>query len=85
MTITLTLPPDMERQLVELAAKHGQDVQTYACELIRRGVTRAPTFDEILQPFRQQVAASGLSDEALTNLFESARDEVQATSGNARL
>jgi predicted transcriptional regulator len=76
MTITINLPPETERKLVERAERSGQDVETLARQLIERGVTADATLDEILAPFRQQVAESAVSDEELTALFEEARTEV---------
>lgn len=76
MTITIILPPETERRLVERAERSGQDVETFARQLIERGVTAEPTLDEILAPFRRQVAESAMSDEDLRALFEEARTEV---------
>ena len=76
MTITIILPPDTERKLVERAKRSGQDVETLASQLIERGVTAEAPLDEILAPFRRQVAESGVSDEELTALFEEARGDV---------
>jgi predicted transcriptional regulator len=76
MSITITLPPDMERKLAERAERSGQDVETLARQLIERGVTAEATLDEILAPFRRQVAESGISDDDLAGLFEEARAEA---------
>ncbi|MCY2993820.1 MAG: hypothetical protein NTY19_38985 [Planctomycetota bacterium] len=85
MTITIMLPPDTERKLVERAKRSGQDVETVARQLIERGVTAEATLDEILAPFRCQVAESDISDEELTVLFEDARGDVyRAGQGSQR-
>jgi plasmid stability protein len=76
MTLTLNLPPEVERKLRQRATESGKDVETIAREQIERGVSCSPTFDEILAPFRKQVAESGISDDELTDLFEEAREEV---------
>jgi plasmid stability protein len=76
MTLTLTLPPETEKKLRERAAHTGQEVVALARELIERGLVAAPTIDEILAPFRQDVAASGLSDAELDTLFEEEREAV---------
>ena len=62
MTITILLPPDTERKLVEKAKRSGQDIETVARQSIERGVTAEATLDEILTPFRRQVAESSISD-----------------------
>lgn len=76
MTITVSLSPEIERKLVERAARSGQDVESVARTLIERGVNGEPTLDEILAPFRRQVVESGLSGDELTALFEEAREEA---------
>ena len=76
MTMTLTMSPEIQRKLVERATRVGQDVETVACELIERSLNSEPTLDDILAPFRRQVAESGLSESELTDVFEEARDEV---------
>ena len=76
MTITIVLPPDTERRLVERAERSGQNVETLARQLIEHGVTTEPTLDEILAPFRRQVDESGISDDDLAVLFEEARMDV---------
>ena len=77
MTITLTMPAETQRKLIERATRAGQSVESLACELIERSLNDEPTLDEILAPFRRQVAASGLSESELTALFEEEREEVQ--------
>ena len=84
MTITLMMPPETQRKLVERAQRAGTDVSTLACELIERGLNVEPTLDEILAPFRQQVAASGVSEQELIALFEEAREDVGREQREAR-
>ena len=76
MSITIILPTETERKLAERAERSGQDVETLARQLIERGVTAEAPLDEILAPFRRQVAESGMSDEDLAGLFEEARTEA---------
>ena len=76
ITITLTIPPETQRKLVEWATRVGRDVESLACELIERSLDSDPTLDDILAPFRRQVAESGMSESELAALFEESRDEV---------
>jgi hypothetical protein len=76
MTLTVTLSPETERKLLVRAAQTGQDVTVLARELIERGLRGTPTLDEILAPFRQEVAASRLSEDELDALFQEQREEV---------
>jgi plasmid stability protein len=76
MTITLSLPPDLERQLHDRAARAGRDAAAFARELLERALADGPTFDELLAPLRAQVAATETTDAELDALFEQARDQV---------
>jgi hypothetical protein len=83
MTVTIRLSAEEERQLLERAAMHGQDVASYVHRLIENDIQTSTTADDALAPFRRQVAESGLSDDELEDLFEQARDEVwQAKQGH---
>jgi plasmid stability protein len=83
MVISVKIPEGTERILAEQAARRGQSVESYAAELIRKGVIGSRTFAEILAPFREQVASSEISDSELEGLFETARNEVyDAKQGN---
>jgi len=85
MTITLDLPAETERRLRERAAETGRDVAAVARELIERGIQAGPTLDEILAPFRAQVAASGMTDAELDEYFGGLRDEAwREKDGNGR-
>lgn len=76
MVINVNIPEGTERMLAEQAALRGQSVESYAAELIRKGVIGSRTFAEILVPFRDQVRSSDIQDVGLDDLFESARNEV---------
>ena len=76
MVISINIPDGTERILAEQAAMRGQSVESYAAELIRKGVLGSRTFAEILAPFREQVASSEIPDSELDSLFETARNEV---------
>jgi hypothetical protein len=75
MTIAIRLSPTAEIKLRVLAAQRGQDVAGVAAELLEKQL-QAPTADDALAAFRQQVAASGLSDEELNAFFQEVREEV---------
>ncbi len=73
--ITISLSPETESKLQERAAAAGQDVRQYAARLLEEAIV-APSVEELLAPFRQQVAESGMSDTELDSMFEELRDEV---------
>ena len=84
MTITITLPPEVEEAVKSQADKAGKPLEDYVESLVKEGSRiRARTdllaeksFDEILGPFRRNVEQSGLNDEALEALFSEARKEA---------
>lgn len=78
MTVTVQLPPELELRLHERAAASGLDVPDFLKFLIEKEVGSKPTLDEILAPFRREVAQSGMTDEQVASLFEDALREVRA-------
>jgi len=76
MVLSISIPDGMERLLAEQAALRRLSVESYAADLIRKGISGGRSFDEILAPFREQVASSEIQDAELDGLFELARNEV---------
>ena len=81
MTITINLPSEVEESVKSQAAKNGLPLEDYVKSLVEEGTKRQEridllaekSFDEILAPFRQNVEASGMSDEQLDVLFQGHR------------
>ncbi|NOT59349.1 MAG: hypothetical protein HOP19_03890 [Acidobacteria bacterium] len=80
MSITLTLPLELEQRIFHRAAETKKPVEEVTVGLIAQGLKYEQpheqpmmTFDEILAPFRQEVAACGISDDELDALFLRAR------------
>ena len=72
MSITLTLPLELEQRIFHRAAETKKPVEEVTVGLIAQGLKYEQpmmTFDEILAPFRQEVVASGISDDELDALF----------------
>ena len=81
MPLTIELPEPVERRLAERAAKAGKTVELLARELIEQAVPPADppkekTLREIMAPFAQEFAESGMTDEEFDALIEEARNEV---------
>ena len=74
LAMKLRLTKRASERLAQRAAESGQDVAALASDLIEQAVTR-PTVDEVLAPFRKQIADSGMSDEELDAFF---RSELEA-------
>lgn len=84
MTITINLPSEVEESVKSQAAENGLPLENYVESLVEEGTRRRDriatlaekSFDEILEPFRRSVEASGISDEELEVLFNKARKEA---------
>ena len=74
--LQIPLPPDTEEILRERAKANGEDVASYVTRLIQQALT-APSVDELLAPFRNQVDQSGIADDELDRLGEELRQEVR--------
>ena len=76
MNITITIPGELEPLILGRAKAAGKPVEEVTVALIAEGLQpQQPklTFDEILAPFRKEVADSGITDEELDALFLQAR------------
>jgi tRNA C32,U32 (ribose-2'-O)-methylase TrmJ len=74
LNMKLRLSKAASDKLAQRAAETGRDVAAVASDLLERAVTQ-PSVDEMLAGFRQQVAASGMSDAELDAFF---RAEIDA-------
>ena len=75
MILSVPLTPEVEAKLRERAAAAGLDPALYASELLEDIISR-PSIDQILAPFRRQIADSGMTDQQLDEFYEELRDEV---------
>ncbi|HEY3243833.1 MAG TPA: hypothetical protein VGM03_10825 [Phycisphaerae bacterium] len=75
LSLKVRLSKQAEAKLAERAAASGQRVGEYASHILEHAAA-SRSIDEILAPFRRQVAESGMSDEELEQLFEQLRDQV---------
>ena len=72
-TIELALPEELLRLVDERALTAGVAREAYIRAVLSKNVSGEPSVSEILAPFRNQVAGSGISDEELYRLFPSPR------------
>lgn len=75
MTLSISLSAQTEAKLREKAASSGQPLDVYASHLLELAATK-PTVDEVLAPFRKQVADSGMNDEELDQFLEDVREKT---------
>ncbi len=84
MTVILELEPEVELTAIEQAEAEGLPLAKYVESVVREAIFKRQRvqrlsekpFDEILKPFRDEVEASGISDDELDNLFRQARREA---------
>lgn len=84
MTVILELEPKVELTAIEQAEAEGLPLAKYVESIVREAIFKRQrvqrlsekSFDEILKPFRDEVEASGISDDKLDNLFRQARSEA---------
>ena len=77
MTLTLNLPDEEQELLARKAQAAGMTLQAYAERIVRSAAVRPP-INEILRPIRDAFHVSGMSDEELGELLESAKHEMRA-------
>jgi len=75
MTISISISAAAEAKLRQKAAASGQPLDVYASKVLEHAAT-TPSADELLQPFRDQIAASGMTDDELDAFFEDIRDKA---------
>lgn len=79
VTIEVPIPDDLIPLLEQKARSAGLPRDEYVRVLISRELRGPRPLDEVLNEFRQEVTASGLSDAELTELFDNARDDARAS------
>lgn len=78
MTLTISLPADVEAKVLERARARGQTPGDYVSGLVKQAVY-GTELDDALAPFRRQVADSGMTDEQLDAFLEDLRDKTHAS------
>jgi len=84
-TIQIPLPEELLRLVDEKAHSTGLELDAYIRAVLSREVTREASISEILAPFADQVANSGISDEELNRLFSETREESYRERGSRRI
>lgn len=73
LTVEIPIPDELIPRLEQKARSAGLDREQYVLALVSRDLVGPRTFEDILGGFREAVAASGMTDPELDELFESAR------------
>lgn len=74
--IKLPIPDELLWLVDERARAAGLRREAYIPAVLFRDANAKPSISQILSAFHGQVAASGVSDDELDNLFAAARKEV---------
>lgn len=72
MSLTISLPRDLEARVQEAAARQGEDAEAYVIHAVERAL-RKRSLDEVLAPVRAQFAVRGMTEEELTALVKGER------------
>ncbi|MBI3684521.1 MAG: hypothetical protein HY235_29460 [Acidobacteria bacterium] len=75
-TIEIPVSDDLLRLLDEKARRSGLKREDYVSALLSKDLAAPPTLAQVLKPFREQVAASGVTDDELGQLFTNAREDA---------
>jgi hypothetical protein len=75
MTVTPSIPADLEQQLRDRAARTGQDLNALILDAVREKLEARSTFREIFAPIHEAFANGQASEDELDELFEEARDQ----------
>ena len=75
MSLTITLPTELEAQVRAAAARNAREVEQYVLDVIKRAILK-PSLDEILAPVRKQFAASGMNEEEFDRLIDEERQAI---------
>jgi hypothetical protein len=76
MTLTITIPAELEAKIAERAATKGVTLEEYAQEVLERDAEML-TLRELFAPVRDQIKTAGVTDEELSMQIEEAVTEVR--------
>ena len=79
VTIEVPIPDELIPLLEQKARSAGLPRDEYIRALVSRDLKAPRRLDEVLKDFRSEVAASGMSDAELADLFKDARDDSRAS------
>lgn len=76
MTVTITIPAELEAKITERATAKGVSLEEYAQGVLQRDA-ETPTLRDLFAPVRDQIKAAGVTDEKLGMQIEEAVAEVR--------
>lgn len=78
MTLSITIPRELEERLKTRAAASGEDLSSYVSRLVTYFGEPPLTLDELSGPIHQAFLESGMTEEELVELLERAKHEMRA-------
>ena len=78
MSLTISIPAEVEARLQQRAVERGQDVETYVAEIVSRIAARPTPLDQLSGPIQESFIRSGMTDDELGDLLERAKHEARA-------
>lgn len=82
--ITITVPKEVKDILSERAIELGQDVSSFMAQVAEREAHMPRSLRELFAPVREQIKASGVTDEQLAGEIDAAIAEVRRARKNKR-
>lgn len=76
MVLNFPISTNVEERLRRDAAAVGLGIDEYARQLLEKALER-PSIDEVLAPYRRQVAERGMSDDEMDAFHRGLLDEVR--------
>ncbi len=76
MSATITIPTDLETKMAARADALGLTLEQYTREVLERDV-KTPTLRELFAPVREEIKASGTTDEELQKQIEASVKEAR--------
>lgn len=80
MVISIPITSETEARLRTRAAAAGVDLETFVAQSLQRMAER-PSLDDVLRPLRDEFAATGMSEDELTEFLENVKHENRAERG----
>jgi hypothetical protein len=75
-TIEISVSEEMLQLLDEKARRSGLEREAYVSLLLSKDLSRPATLAQVLQPFRDQVNGSAITDAELDQILNQARDDM---------
>lgn len=76
MSMYVSISPRAEHRLQDKARAAGLPPETLAAKILEEQLA-CPSIDEVLKPLRDEVAATGMSEDELGDLLEKAKHEMR--------